>query len=115
MKDLNRIELKGRVGGTEAIHYVGESQVIRFTLATSRSFRDANGEWQAETTWHRIECWSGFGRCDLNRITKGTKLYVCGRIKNDSYTDQNGNERTNVVVLADECDVIVEPLESDRQ
>lgn len=109
MKDLNRIELKGRVGSVDAIHSVGEGQVVRFTLATSRSYRDANGEWQAETTWHRVELWSGFGRADASRIFKGQKLYVCGRIKVESYTDQQGIDRTSVVVLADECDIIAEP------
>lgn len=50
MKDLNRIELKGHVGSVDATRDVGNTTVTRFTLATNRSYKDANGDWQTETT-----------------------------------------------------------------
>lgn len=79
MKDLNRIELKGHVGSVDATRDVGNTTVTRFTLATNRSYKDANGDWQTETTWHRVESWAGFGRATPDRIVRGQKLYVCGR------------------------------------
>lgn len=108
MKDLNRIELKGRVGSVES-YDTGNATVTRFTLATDRSYKDANNEWQVETTWHKCECWNGYGRVSPDRIVKGQKLYVCGRIRNDEFQDKNGYDRTQNVVVVDECDVIVEP------
>lgn len=109
MKDLNRIELKGHVGSVDATRDVGNSSVTRFTLATNRSYKDANGDWQTETTWHRVESWAGFGRATPDRIVRGQKLYVCGRIKQDQYQDQQGYDRTQTIVVADEIDVITEP------
>lgn len=109
MKDLNRIELKGRVGSVDSSRAVGNGTVTRFTLATNRSYKDANGEWQTETTWHRLECWSGYGRVAPERIVRGQMMYVCGRIKQDQYTDQQGYDRQQTIVVVEECDIITEP------
>lgn len=109
MKELNRIELKGRVGNVDNTRRVGNGLVTRFTLATNRSYKDANGEWQTETTWFSLESWDGFGRVPSERIDRGKMMHVIGHIRNDRYEDRDGVERQKMMVVVDECDLIDEP------
>ena len=71
-RSINRVELRGNVGSEPRINEVGESKVIRFSLATNETFKDRNGVLKEETTWHSVSAWAGRGMPDFNEIKKGT-------------------------------------------
>lgn len=101
MASLNRIMLIGGVGkDPEVRQFQDGSQVCNFTLATSESYTDRNGEKKEETTWHNIVL-NGKLAGLAQYIHKGSKLYVEGKIRNRSYQTQNGETRyvTEIVGL----------------
>ena len=56
MEHLNRIELRGVVG-TVRPQVVNGTKMSRFSVATSRAYKDREGVAQIDTTWHNIVAW----------------------------------------------------------
>ena len=67
---------------------------VSFSLATSRRYRDNNGEQKEETTWHNIVIWGKAAETfEQLGIGKGTQLYIEGEITNRSWTDQTTGQK----------------------
>lgn len=110
MEQLNRIELRGVVGNVR-IQNVGDRKVYHFNLATSRAYKDRSGNAVIETTWHNVVAWESEAFKDLDKVEKGSKLYVSGRLRNQKYTGNDDTERYSVEVVANRV-VLVESDES---
>ena len=77
-------------------------KVVSFSLATSRRYRDNNGEQKEDTQWHNIIGWGKIADVvEQLGIRKGMSLYVEGRLTNSSWTDQNGQKRYVTEVALD--------------
>jgi single-strand DNA-binding protein len=90
------------------VNQASGKKVVSFSIATSRRYRDANGEQKEDTQWHNIV---GFGKlADIFEqlgIRKGTSLYVEGRLTNRSWTDQaSGQKRYVTEVLIDSFQIL---------
>ena len=111
MEQLNRIELRGNVGSIKVQVYNGR-KVAKLTVATNYAYRGAEGEPVIETTWHNVTAWENKGIVDLDRIEKGSKVYVNGRLRAQKFTGSDGIERTNYevqaarVVLIDDTEIL---------
>ena len=99
MEQLNRIELRGAVGSVR-LQTFSEARVARFTLATNYAYKDKNGEAVIETSWHNVVA------------SKGSKVYVQGRLRYQKYTGSDGVERlatdivaSRLVILDDESQI----------
>lgn len=107
---LNKVMLIGNLGRDAETRFTTNNvSVTNFSLATTRSYKDKDGNWQNETTWHNV---TGFNLSDFYKdsLKKGKKFYIEGRISKRDYNDKDGNKRTST-------DVIIEqliPLESSK-
>jgi len=70
-------------------------------MATSESWKDRDGNLKEHTDWHTIVAWRGLAKVISQLVTKGTRIYVEGRIQTRSYDDNDGNRRQVVEILAD--------------
>jgi single-strand DNA-binding protein len=75
-------------------------EISRFSLATTHSYKNREGNWTDETTWHNVVAFnlSDFYKDSLKR---GRKFYVEGRLTKRDYTDKDGNKRYSTDVIAD--------------
>ena len=112
MEHLNRIELRGVVG-TVRPQVVNGTKMSRFSVATSRAYKDREGVAQIDTTWHNIGAWDSDKNKDLDKIESGSKVYVLGRLHTQKYVGADGIEKTFYEVVAAKVNVIVsdEPLQ----
>ncbi len=114
MEQLNRIELRGNVG---TVKYTpgGNPPFAHFSLATSKAYRGKGGEAIIETQWHNVVAFEGRNIKDLEKLTKGAKVYVVGRLKDNRFTGSDGVERTVTDVIANRISFIddSEPLECE--
>lgn len=99
-RSINRIEIRGNVGTTPRINAVGDSKVIRFSVATNERFKDRSGVLKEETTWHNVVAWAGKGMPDFAEIKKGTCVSVLGRVRNIKYTTAEGEDKYFNEILA---------------
>lgn len=97
---VNKVTLVGNLGKDPEIKEAGSSKVCRFPLATSRSWKNKDGEKVEETTWHNITVWNKQGEVCAQYLTKGRQVYVEGEIRNHSYDDKDGNKRYVTDIVA---------------
>lgn len=76
---------------------------VSFSLATSRRYRDNNGEQKEQTDWHNIVGWCKIAdTMETLGVHKGMTLYVEGSLTNRSWTDQTtGQKRYSTEVNLD--------------
>ena len=95
MAYLNRATLIGNIGKDPEIKTLQNGRkFVSFSLATSKRYRDNNGEQKEETQWHNIVIWGKIAETFENLgIGKGTQLYIEGEITNRSWTDQTTGQK----------------------
>lgn len=105
---LNKVMLIGNVGRDPEVRYLegnnpgGQGRkVATFTLATSERFRDRSGETRENTEWHNIVAWGQPADVCERFVHKGTQLYIEGRLRTRSWTDQTGNKRYTTEINVD--------------
>ena len=107
MEQLNRIELRGSVGFVRQQIFNGR-RVVHLSLATNYVYKDKNGEPVIETTWHNVTAWEGKGCANLEKIEKGSRIQVRGRLRGQHYTDSEGVERYAYEVIAYELSLVTD-------
>ena len=103
MAYLNKVLLIGNLGKDPEIRVSPQTgkKAVSFSLATSRRYRDANGEQKEDTQWHNIVGWGKVAEIvEQLQIRKGTSLYVEGRLTNRSWTDQASRQKRYVTEVA---------------
>lgn len=76
-------------------------EVVSFSLATSESWKDRDGNRQEKTEWHQIVIFNeGIGKVAKSYLRKGSNVYLEGQLQTRKWTDQSGNDKyTTEVVL----------------
>lgn len=99
MASLNQVHLIGRVGkDPETRQFEGGNKICTFTLATSESYTDRQGQRQESTEWHNVVLNGKLA--DLAQyFRKGSQLYVGGKIRTRSWNDQAGNRHFQTEVI----------------
>lgn len=111
----NTVTLVGFVGNTPEVRNTQSgASITTVSLATSRSFKDAEGNRQSETEWHRITCFNGVGRNVAEHVTKGAMVMVTGRIHYTKWTDRNGTDRYGSEVIAEQVDFLAKAKEASQ-
>lgn len=90
----NRVQLIGNLGGKPEIKKTesGKKQAT-FSMATTESYRNAQGEKVTETQWHHLVVWDKVAEIAEKYLDKGKEIAVEGKLVNRSYTDKDGNKR----------------------
>lgn len=97
MAGVNKVILIGNLGADpEVKHLEGDKVVANISLATTESYKDKSGNRVDNTEWHDLELWDGQARIAEQYLKKGMQLYVEGKIKTDTWQDDQGNNRKKV-------------------
>jgi single-strand DNA-binding protein len=101
MASFNKIIIVGYLGRDPEIRYTPQgTAVCNFTVATTEKRKDRAGEPQDVTTWFRISAWGRQGEVANQYLSKGKQVYLEGRLRQEEYTDRDGNKRTSLEVAA---------------
>lgn len=94
MAGVNKVILVGNLGADPEVKYLeGDKVVAKLRLATTESYKDRNGNRVDQTEWHDLEMWDGQAKIAEQYLKKGSQLYVEGKIKTDTWQDEQGQNR----------------------
>jgi single-strand DNA-binding protein len=75
-------------------------------LATNRKFKSANGEQKEEVCFVDITFFGRTAEIANQYLKKGSKILVEGRLKLDSWTDQNGGKRSKHSIVVENMQML---------
>lgn len=91
---FNKIIVVGNLGRDPELRYTPQgTAVCSFTMATNEKRRDKSGELNDVTTWFRVTLWRNQAENAAKYLTKGSPVYIEGRLRLDEWTDRDGNTR----------------------
>ena len=104
---LNKVLLIGHLGGDPELKYTPNGDaVVNFTMATNEFWKDRDGNQQKKTEWHRIVAFRRLAEICNEYLKKGSYVYIEGRIRSRTYTDNDDIKRTVVEVTADSMQML---------
>jgi single-strand DNA-binding protein len=110
-RDLNKVQMTGRLGADPEMRYTPQGHAVTtFRAASNRSWRTAEGEAHEDTEWFRVVAWNKLAEICNQWLSKGSRVYVEGRMQTRQWQDQEGQKRYQTEVIA--IDIII--LDSRR-
>lgn len=99
----NKVQLIGNLGGTPTIKMFGDNKkVANFSMATTETYYNKNGERITDTQWHNIVCWNKTADRVEKYLDKGSKIAIEGKLTNETWEDANGVKRYVTKIVANE-------------
>ena len=96
---FNKIIIVGNLGRDPELKYTPQgTAVCNFSVATNEKKRDKAGDLQDVTTWFRITLWNKQAENASKYLTKGSPVYIEGRLRIEEWTDRDGNNRYTLEV-----------------
>ena len=101
-KGLNKVMLIGHLGKDPELKYTekGTAYCV-FSMATSESYKDENGNKVDKTEWHNIVVWRKLAEICGQYLKKGSKIYCEGKLQTDSYEKDGVKRYSTKIVMTD--------------
>jgi single-strand DNA-binding protein len=97
---LNRVEIIGNLGKDPEMRYTANGTAMtRFPVAVGRTFQ-VEGERREETEWFNVVAWNKTAEITQQYLTKGSKVYVEGRLSTRSWDTPEGQKRYMTELVA---------------
>ena len=97
---LNKVMLLGNLGQDPELKTIAGGQaVLNLRLATTETYLDRNNTRQERTDWHTVVIWGKRAEALSKFLTKGSQIFVEGRIQTRSY-EKNGEKRYATDIVA---------------
>lgn len=94
MASVNKVVLVCTLGKDPEVRQTQNGTAIcNISAATSRKYKDAQGNAQEETEWHRISLFGKMAELAGQYLSKGSSAYIEGRLRTRKYTDKEGIDR----------------------
>ncbi len=107
VRGLNKVMVIGNVGRDPEMRYIPSGKpVTSFSVATSRSWTNSEGERREETEWFNVVAWGNLAEICKQHLRKGQQVYVEGRLQTRSWEDHEGNKHFRTELVANEMIVL---------
>ena len=104
---LNKVILIGRLGQEPTIRHMPNGEAVcNFSVATSESWKDSNGQKQERSEWHNVTMYRKLAEIAGQYLTKGSQVYLEGKIQSRKYQGKDGIERTAYDIIANEMKML---------
>ena len=108
----NYFELRGFVGNTPDVRFTPNGKTVAtFSLYTKERWSDGSGEQREKTQRHQITAWGAQAECAQQRLEKGTRVEITGRIDQQSW-GEGENRQYKTVLVANEIMIVRSPSDT---
>ena len=102
-RSVNRATLIGNLGKDPELRYTSSGvAVATFSVATSESWKDQDGNQKEQTQWHNLVAWRKLAEVCSEYLKKGSKVYIEGRIQYRTYDGKDGVKRYVTEIVIDQ-------------
>lgn len=107
-RGVNRVILIGNLGKDPETRYSGSGVAISsFSIAVGSSYKDKKtGKNVDHTEWVNITAFNKLGEICSQYLTKGSQVYVEGKLTTDKWQDKQGNDRYTTKVIIHEMQML---------
>jgi single-strand DNA-binding protein len=102
MRGINKITLIGNLGADpQFLEFAQGTRVTKVSIATTEVWKDKDGSYKEETSWHPLVLWGKLADLVRERGKKGSRLYVEGKLKSRHYNDADGKKKYVSEIVVD--------------
>jgi len=107
MRGVNKALIIGSVGKDPEVRATaGGDCIVNFSVATSESWKDKQGNKQESTEWHRVSAFGKLAEIIRDYVVKGSKVYIEGKIKTRKWQDKDGKDQYTTEIVANELQML---------
>lgn len=100
MSGVNKVILVGNLGKDPEVRTIESGKkVANFSLATSETYKDRDGNKKEKTEWHSVVLWDKLAEIAEKYLSKGSTVYIEGKLQTRSWDDKDGNKRYTTEVV----------------
>nr|WP_320115087.1 single-stranded DNA-binding protein [uncultured Desulfuromonas sp.] len=104
---VNKVILVGNLGKDPELRYTPSgAAVVNFSLATSETYKDRDGNRQTKTEWHNIVAWRQLAEICGKYLHKGKQIYIEGSLQTRKWQDRDGNDRYTTEIVANQMQML---------
>ena len=101
MSSVNKVILVGRLGKDPETKTLPSGQTVtNFSVATSEKWVDKEGESKEKTEWSNIVAWQKLAEICAKYLTKGSLVYLEGKLQTRSWEDESGQKKYMTEIVA---------------
>jgi single-strand DNA-binding protein len=87
----NKVTLIGNLGMDPEVKQTESGyKLVKVSIATNETYKNAKGEKVDETMWHNLIAWGKTAEIMGKYLKKGSEVVVDGKLINSNYTDKAG-------------------------
>lgn len=116
MASVNKVIIIGRLGKDVTLSYSqGGTAICSLSIATDESYKDRDGNKVERTEWHNVTAFQRMAENCANYLSKGSLVYVEGRLKTEKWQDQQGQDRYTTKIMAERVQFLDRKQDGDGQ
>lgn len=103
MASINKVIVLGNLGADPEVRYTpdGGTAIATLRIATSRRYKNRDGQPVEETEWHRVILFGRAAELAKDYLRKGSSVLIEGRLRTRKWTDQNGQDRWTTGIVSE--------------
>jgi single-strand DNA-binding protein len=107
MASYNRVILLGNLTRDPELRYIPSGMAVTDVgLAVNDRRKNANGEWIEETTFVDVTVWGRTAEVMSEYLSKGSPVFIEGRLKLDAWEDKDGQKRSKLKVICERMQMV---------
>ena len=107
-RGVNKVIIVGHLGGDPEVRATASgARIANITVATSDSWTDkTSGQKQERVEWHKVVFFNRLAEIVEQYLTKGSQVYVEGRLQTRKWQDKDGADRWSTEIVASEMQML---------
>lgn len=102
---INRVVVSGNLTRDPELRMAGSTPVLQLGIAVNdRKKNNETGAWEDVPNFFDAVVWGARGESLSRFLTKGTKVVISGRLRWRQWTNNEGEKRSKVEIVADDVE-----------
>lgn len=104
-KDMNNLNIVGRLTADCKIKTVGTLTIGEFSIAVNDIVKRANG-YEDEVSFFNVSIFGKLAENLSQYLLKGKRIGVTGKLKQNRWSDQAGNNQSRIIIIGNEIQLL---------